>query len=200
MPTISTPASSLPRRATEPAASSARHKQPRVVRVMHWITATLVFAMLASGLIMVRMDDGHPLKYEVLYAWHQSIGILTLAVVNLRMLVRLRSKLLPLPPTLAPALRRTASVVYAALYGLMLTVPVMGLVMSAAYPQGQGLAFFGLQLPSFLAPDASVYNFTRTLHWTLAYALGVLIVLHLGAAIKHRFFDRPEHDVLQRML
>lgn len=165
---------------------------------MHWITAALVLTMLISGVWMVRLDDTHPLKYEVLYVWHQSIGIVTLAVVNLRLLVRLRAKLLP-PVTLLPALRRAANAVYAALYGLMLSVPLVGLVMSAAYPQGQGIAFFGLTLLSFLAPDEATYHAARTGHWVMAYFCAGLVLLHVGAAIKHRFFDRPEHNVLQRM-
>lgn len=200
MPTMSTTATALPRSVAEPATSLARQKQPVAVRAMHWITAALMLAMLASGLLMMRLDEADPLQYDVLYVLHQSIGIVTLAVVNLRLLVRLRAKLLPPPATLAPALRRAASAVHAALYGLMLTVPLAGLLMSAAYPQGQGIAFFGLALPSFLAPDAATYDIARALHWALACALGGLILLHLGAAIKHRFFDRPEHDVLRRML
>jgi cytochrome b561 len=200
MTTTSTTATALPISAAERTNSQAQQKQPRAVRAMHWITAALMLAMLASGLLMVRLDDAHPLKYEVLYVWHQSIGIVTLAVVNLRLLVRLRAKLLPLPNTLTPVLRRASSAVYAALYGLMLTVPLAGLVMSAAYPQGQGIAFFGTTLPSFLPADAATYDIARALHWTLAYTLGGLVLMHLGATIKHRFFDRPEHDVLRRML
>jgi cytochrome b561 len=200
MPTMSTNASAATLSVADRATSLAQLKQPRAVRVMHWITAALILAMLASGYLMVRLDEANPLKYEVLYVLHQSIGILTFAVVNLRLLVRLRAKLLPPPASLALKLRRAASAVYAVLYVLMLAVPLAGLVMSATYPQGQGIVFFGLTLPSFLAPNEATYDIARTLHWVLGYAFGGLIVLHLGAAIKHRFFDLPEHDVLRRML
>lgn len=200
MPMTSTHGSALPRDAKQPGTQLALQKQPRAVRVLHWTTATLTLAMLASGLLMVRMDEVNPMKYEVLYVWHQSIGILALAVVNLRLLVRLRSKLIPLPPTMAKTVRHAASAVYGALYGLMLLIPLAGLVMSAAYPQGQGTAFFGLMLPSFLTPNEAIYQAAQAAHWALAYAFGSLVLMHLGAAVKHRYFDCVEHDVLRRML
>ena len=177
-----------------------RAKQPFLVRVLHWVTALLVIGMLASGLIMVQMDDADPMKYGIFYVWHQSIGIFTLASVNIRLVVRLRAKLLPTPETIAPILRMLANTTYVVLYLLMVTVPVAGLVMTAAYPDGQGIPLFGLALPSFMPPSKPIYDLAHTVHWMLAYGFGVLIAMHLIAALRHRFFDRPENDVLKRML
>ena len=41
-----------------------------------------------------------------------------------------------------------------------------------------------------------------SLLWTLACVLIVLIVLivHVGAVVRHALFGRPEHDVLRHML
>lgn len=178
----------------------SRSKQPLGVRIMHWVTALLIIGMLISGVVMVRMDDTNLLKYDVLYAWHQSFGILTLAVVNVRLLVRLRSKLMTLPETIAPQLRRLARLAYIGMYALMLAIPATGFIMSLTYPQSQGIPFFGLTLRSVLQPSQIGYIAAQFAHWSLAYAFAALIVAHIAAALKHRFFDRPENDVLKRML
>jgi cytochrome b561 len=175
-------------------------RHPFSIRLMHWLTGLIIIAMIASGLVMVRLDDANPWKYESLYIWHQSIGITALVLINIRLFLRLRTRLQSLPTSMNSTSVRVANFMHRAMYVLMLSVPIAGLVMSAAYPQGQGLAFFGWTLPSFLSPNEQVFNFAKTVHWLLAYAFTCLIALHILAALKHRFFDRPENDVLARML
>jgi cytochrome b561 len=177
---------------------SLRH--PFSIRLMHWLTGAMILAMIVSGLVMVRLDDANPWKYETLYIWHQSIGMTVLLLVNVRLFLRLRTHLPQLPASLNSTTVGIANFAHRALYLLMLSVPVAGLVMSAAYPQGQGLVFFNWTLPSFLSPNEHVFSFAKTTHWLLAYAFTCLIGLHVLAVLRHRFFDRPEHDVLARML
>lgn len=174
-------------------------RHPSRIRAMHAITGLLIVAMLISGLVMVRMDDANPWKYERLYIWHQSFGIVALVLINLRLLVRLRTNLQPLPASMGKNIRRIAHSVYILMNGLMLTVPAAGLIMSAAYPEGQGLVFFNAVIPSFLLPDNATFQLAKSIHWILAYAFAGLIGLHGAAALRHRFFDTPEHNVLKRM-
>jgi cytochrome b561 len=175
-------------------------RHPFSIRLMHWLTGVMIIAMIVSGLVMVRMDDASPWKYEALYIWHQSIGITVLLLINIRLFLRLRTHLQRLPASMNSTSVRIANSVHRAMYLLMLSVPLAGLVMSAAYPQGQGLVFFNWTLPSFLPPNEQVFSFAKIVHWLLAYAFTYLIGLHVLAALSHRFFDRPEHDVLARML
>jgi cytochrome b561 len=175
-------------------------RHPFSIRFMHWLTGAMIIAMIVSGLAMVRMDDASPWKYEALYVWHQSIGITVLLLINIRLFLRLRTNLQRPPASMNLTSVRLANSVHRVMYLLMLSVPVAGLVMSAAYPQGQGLVFFNWTLPSFLSPNEQVFSFAKIVHWLLAYTLTCLIGLHALAALRHRFFDRPEHDVLARML
>lgn len=180
--------------------STSRQKHPLLVRAIHWVAALFIFGLLASGVVMVRLTDDNPSKYEVFYVWHQSFGILALALVNLRLLVRLRTTLLPLPQSLSSTVRKTAAWCYGVMYLLMLAIPIAGFIMSAAYPDGQGVPFFGITLPSFISPDKTVYSAAQLIHWTMAYGFAALIAIHIAAALKHRWFDLPEHDVLKRMV
>jgi cytochrome b561 len=178
--------------------SNGRH--PLLIRFMHWLTGIIILGMITTGLVMVRMDDTDPWKYDILYVVHQSVGIVALLLINMRLFIRLRIRLQALPSTMSPMIVSIANGAYCAIYALMLSVPLTGLAMSAAYPQGQGLVFFAWTIPTFLSPDDGVFNLAKTIHWLLAYAFACLILLHGLAALRHRFFDRPEHNVLARML
>lgn len=68
-------------------------------------------------------------------------------------------------------------------------------------PSLNSIWFFGLELPLF--PVEKNYDTTKlfiTVHKYLGYALIAVLIAHVGGAIKHRLFDRPENDVLSRML
>ena len=56
-------------------------------------------------------------------------------------------------------------------------------------------------VPELLPKNDHWFEAFQWLHRTLAYTLLVLVVLHILAALKHRFFDsNRENDVLRRML
>ena len=59
--------------------------------------------------------------------------------------------------------------------------------------------FFDLfVIPNLVGPDGSLSDAASLLHYGVSRLLIGLIVLHVGAALKHHFFDRD--DVLVRML
>jgi cytochrome b561 len=179
---------------------SHRVKHPASIRIFHWIMALLIIGMIASGVIMVRMDDANPLKYESLYFWHQSFGLLVFGIGSIRLLNRLRVRLAPLPASIPQALRVVAKLTYSAFYALMMVLPLSGLLMSSAFPEGNGIPFFMLTIASFTGPDVSTFELAKLMHRTLAYAFASLIALHLLATLKHHFFDAKDNDVLKRML
>jgi cytochrome b561 len=175
-------------------------RYPLHTRTLHWVTATLLIGMLATGLLMVRMDDASVWKYDRLYVWHQWFGMLALMLVNIRLLARLLTRLPALPKSMSASVRKVASIAHVLLYALMLAIPVMGWVMSSAYPESQVMSFFGWPLPRLVDADAGIYEAAKLMHWMLAYVFVALVALHVTAAIKHRYFDHPSNDVLRRVL
>ena len=85
---------------------------------------------------------------------------------------------------------------------LLIVVPLMGYSMSSTFTQSDGVPFFFFgQLPELLPKNDRWFEVFQLLHRIFAYALLVLIVLHVAGALKHRFVDRDEDaDVLRRML
>jgi len=176
-------------------------KYPVAMRVLHWLMAAIIIGMVGVGWTMVSMDDKVPAKFDLLYPWHKSFGMLVLILVTIRLVTRLRSSIPPEPEQLAAWEKALAKAAHVTLYVLMIVVPCMGYSMSSTYTESDGVFFFGVNLPELLPKNDSWFKVFQALHRILAYTLLALIVLHVAGALKHRFFDRNRAaDVLPRML
>ena len=181
-------------------ASNARY--PFRVRFLHWLMAAIILGMILVGFLMVRvLPDELPAKFELLYPYHKSFGILVLILVAVRLIVRRGAKLPGLPLALAPWERQLAKVAHVLLYALMIVVPLLGYGLSSSFSKSDGIYFFGVYLPELLSKNDARFTVLDWLHTVGAYTLLGLIVLHAAGAIKHRFIDRDTRaEVLTRML
>jgi len=177
-------------------------RYPRRVRWLHWLMAVIILGMIAVGFTMVHLiDDSVPIKFNWLYPYHKSFGLLVLLLVAARLAARRSARLPGLPRALPPWERRLAKAAHVALYSLMILVPVMGYSLSSSFTQSDGVYFFGVNLPELLPKNDARFAVFDRLHAILAYTLLALIILHVLGALKHRFLDRDkDRDVLTRML
>ncbi len=97
-----------------------------------------------------------------------------------------------------PAWERTAAhASHALLYLLMIALPVTGWVVNAA--ANIPLRIFGLiPLPAIVAPDEALADLVALVHRGLFVLLALVLVAHVGAALRHHFVTRD--TVLKRML
>jgi len=168
----------------------------RVSRALHWITAILFIALIPMGIFgsMIPPSAWFISHYFVV---HKTIGTLVLVLLAARLLWNLQSKRPELDPTLKPVERRWAHRVHAALYLLMLAVPVTGYVMTSLH--GYGTYLFAWELPSFL-PKSKSYVFWGLFHkYLLPYLIYIVLGAHVLGALKHQLIDK--HDsALKRMV
>ena len=158
---------------------------PFFSRVLHWLMAMLVLAMLFIGIAMVAsLSD-----YAGLVAIHKPIGAAILVLVAIRLINRLINPPPPLPDWMPPWQRFVAHASHAVLYALMFALPLVGWAMLSAADYPIALVG-GLYLPAILAPDAKLYAALRNLHSVLAYTLFATVLLHLGAALMHALVYR----------
>ena len=86
---------------------------------------------------------------------------------------------------------------HALLYLLMIVIPLSGWLMSSA--NGFQTVWFGvLPIPDLLEKNRELGKVLQTVHFSLNVVLIVVLIGHIGAALKHHFIDRD--DVLTRML
>ncbi len=167
----------------------------RTAIALHWAIALLIFCAFPLGIYMHELPFS-PRRLQ-LYSYHKWLGVTVFLLAIGRVLWRLKHPAPPLPAGL-PAWQRIASTAtHHLLYVLILAVPVSGWLMSSA--KGFQTVYLGLvPLPDLLAKDKALGDLLQTVHKALNFTLGVLVVTHVTAALKHYFVDRD--GVLARMI
>lgn len=164
-----------------------------IARWLHWTVFGLLALQLAGGLVLEDLPKPSWVRGFAFDA-HETLGIVTLLLVLARLAWN-RSH-----PGPAPAgstwQRAAAKAGHAALYALMIAVPVVGYAMVDA--KGYDVALFGWQGPDLLATNERLADRLEDLHETLAWALAALVALHVAAAFWHHFWLRD--DTLRRMM
>lgn len=166
---------------------------------LHWLIAAIIIGLLICGFVMGEIDGGDPLKYT-LYQLHKSFGICVLVLSLLRLVWRLTHRPPPLPTEIKRWEKAVAQLVHAGFYVLMIGMPLVGWLGVSTSPLGIPTVIFGLvtlpHLP-FLQDIPGVSDQLFDLHAAMAWGLIGLLVLHVGAALKHHFILRD--DVLLLM-
>lgn len=154
---------------------------------LHWITAAIVLAMVASGLAYgLDLADDWAIKA------HQVMGQLLIVVV----VIRLAWRLTHAPQGTAPGpvwQVRLAGLVHIALYLLLIAYLVTGYVSAS-----------GLGAPTLLFPINQALartDFADTLvgvHYALKWVLLGVISLHIAGALKHLIVDRTSSNMLSK--
>ena len=155
-------------------------------RLLHWLMAACVLAMLFIGVGMV--STVMP-KYLTLVSIHKPLGIAILILALIRLVVRLRYGAPSLPADLPEPMKLAAVLSHYALYILMIGMPLIGWAMlsAAAYP---GVLFTGLNLPPILPQSDSLHTLLWDAHFYLAFVFFALILLHIAAALFHALVRR----------
>jgi cytochrome b561 len=158
---------------------------PIVSRILHWVMAAAILAMLFIGVGMVAsLAD-----YHWLVSIHKPLGAAILVLAAVRLINRLINPAPPLPADMPPLLKLAAHGSHVVLYILMFALPLVGwsMLSAAGYP----VVLFGtLQLPPILPRDPGLYALLRASHTVLAYLLFATFIAHLGAALMHALIFR----------
>jgi cytochrome b561 len=171
---------------------TAPARYPLRTRILHWLTAVLVFSMLLIGFAMVNSIG----SYASLRAVHMTLGIVVLGIVVLRGANRLTHRVPKLPDTVGWVEHKLVVGSELALYALLLVQPLVGWAMVSA--TGKPVDVFGsLHLPRIAPFDANLYFVLRQTHSLLAYALVVIIAAHVSAVLLHTLTLRD--GMLSRM-
>src|ERR1044071_1062943 len=92
-------------------------------RLLHWLLAICILAMLFIGVGMVSTVAP---KFLSLVAIHKSLGISILVLALIRLAVRLRYGAPALPADLPEPMKLAAYLSHYALYALMIAMPLIG--------------------------------------------------------------------------
>ncbi len=160
--------------------------------------AILIIGLLAIGIYMDEFLPKDATYRGTVYSLHKSFGVIALILILIRIINRTAHKTPELPKTMPKWQIISAKITHFVLYILMFLMPLSGYLMSNSY--GYPVFLFGLKMPTLAEKNYEMAKFFGECHEVFGYSLIAIIILHIGTALKHKFFDKKEHDVLPRML
>jgi len=183
---------------------SAPDRYSAIAVALHWTIALCILALFGLGIVMTSLPPSDLSRTFALYQLHKSLGITVLLLTVARLVWRLTHPAPPLPESMSLWERRAAQTVHAAFYVLLLLIPLVGWALVSSSPLNIPTVLFGAipwpHLP--VLPDLpykkEVEAVLKDVHGALAYGAAVLMVLHIGAALKHHFITRD--NILARMI
>ncbi|MBV8687160.1 MAG: cytochrome b [Alphaproteobacteria bacterium] len=161
-----------------------RARYSRVAIWLHWAIAGLIVVNLLLGFF--HEDFARPVRGTMM-TWHKSIGFTVLALTVVRILWRLSHR----PPAFDSALKRwetgLATAVHWLFYALLLAIPLSGWLIVSTGTKVMPTHFLWLfdigPLP--VTPGEGIHDLAEEAHELLGYAMLLLLVLHVGGAVKH---------------
>lgn len=163
-----------------------------VTRILHWGIALLVVIMLSLGLRIEDMEPG--LSNLWLYSMHKSLGLITLALMVLRILWHVYS---PPPKPMGGGWQASlARAAHLAIYALLITIPLSGWAASSA--TGIDVMLFDRWVIPAIAPVSVLWEERGfALHGILTKLLLALVFLHMAGALKR---EMEGDGTLRRMV
>lgn len=166
------------------------------VQIMHWTMGGALMGSVAYVLLAQNTED-KAVKGRYMFL-HKSCGLLAAGLLLPRLFIRATSLSPgPLKGPITKIEEIASKISHAALYGLMIVLPVTGV--SMGYFSGFGLPFFFTTIPGASKedkrPDISKQAFG--IHKLAGQALEYLVPLHIFAALGH---VARGHGIFSRIL
>ena len=151
-------------------------------KLLHWLMAVLIMVMFLA--LLGFNPDMSEADRKVMLIGHSSIGTLVTLLMLIRVCKRFVLKHARPRHALAPWQARAAKWTHYALYLFMGLVPLTG-YLTANFHQ-LPVRLFG-SIPLNGSPDDAVFTSLRLVHSTSVKLLIALVIVHVAAALIHKF-------------
>jgi cytochrome b561 len=170
-------------------------KFDRATRLLHWSTAALMAIVfgLAFSIDLATSAASHIAYLQL----HRSMGLAVWALSLARLGWRQFAKYPQWPHDMSEMMRAAAKTSEYALYLLLLTQPILGLLQTNAHGDRVDLFFLG-QIPALIDKNRPLAHELLLAHKFVGFSLLGLVALHALAALFHHFVKRD--GVLTAML
>lgn len=159
-----------------------------LTKLFHWLIAISIIGLIWLGWYMVDLTY-YDKWYNRSLEWHKSLGMLVLGAALLKIGWQLYS---PTPKTtqnLKYWEQLSANIMHKLLFAMMVLIPVSGYLISTS--NGKPVEIFGwFDVPALISNNKELRDLAIELHYYMAYATAVLVLGHIGAALKHQFVNK----------
>ncbi|NJK66859.1 MAG: cytochrome b [Oscillatoriales cyanobacterium RU_3_3] len=145
---------------------------------VHWWMAGCYLILFVGGTFMARLPRTE--FRGLLYDFHKSIGVLTMALLTWRILTLIQvmwKKYTKRLPKFSPQWWRNFAL-HALMYVFMWAVPIAGFFFSNSF-RSNNVKFFWLLLPDLFPQNDAMVDLGRSLHFWLGYTFLAFIAVHL---------------------
>jgi cytochrome b561 len=171
------------------------HVFDRVIRFLHWLTLFLVAIIFVLAFsIDFASSNAEAIALTQL---HRSFGVTVWVVTLGRLVWRQFSRFPNWPVDMPRIMRLAAHLSEYALYTLLLTQPILGLLQTNAHGDRVNVFLLG-QLPALIGQNRPLAKQLLQVHETVGLFLLGLIAVHALAALYHHFWRRD--NTLRAML
>ena len=164
--------------------------------LFHWTLVFSFIGLLGSGWYMLTLSYYDP-WYTRLPHIHKSVGMILILVFACHLAWRALNRR---PDALAT--HRSWETVVAGLTQWTMRLGVVAILVTGYLiptSQGEGISVFGwFEIPALVTDLPGQSDTAGLIHKYVAWAIGILALMHAGAALKHHFIDRDE--TLTRMM
>jgi cytochrome b561 len=170
-------------------------RHPALTVALHWGTVAALVISVSAMFLRDALED----KFwrQLLLESHRQLGLLVLVAVAVRLVVRVRRGLANHAFDMARVLRWAAHAGHAALYLLLVTLPLEGWALTNAH--GISLSLLGaVHLPALIGADSELADALEDYHVLGAWCLLIFVGMHAAAAMWHHYVRRDA--VLAAML
>ena len=164
---------------TQPAAKPRLNSAFKQLMSLHWAMSACYLVQFITGPFMAQLQREFFIR-NPLYAFHKSVGVLTMAFLTLRILTLLRvwwKKYTKRLPKFTKEWYKSFAL-HATLYVFMWLVPVAGFLLSNSI-RNKNVPFFGIVVPDMFPKNPAMVEVGRSLHFWLAYTFLAFLILHL---------------------
>jgi len=167
----------------------------RISKLLHWLSALVVFALFALGFWMVDLTY-YSQWYKTAPHWHKSIGILLFIVTFFRLVWRKYNVSPASVETHSRLVQKGAKLAHGLIYVLLVLLMISGYLISTADDRAIEV-FDWFEVMAFGELFNQQADIAGVIHQYIAYGLIAFSLLHAFGAIKHHVIDKDE--TLKRM-
>ncbi len=165
--------------------SKTTGKYDNVTVALHWVIGIGILSLAGLELFRQEFPKGHFIR-EGLKAMHQPAGTALFVLIMFRLAWRMTMAKAPAMPSAKGLSHLAATLVHVALYGLMIGLPLLGLLYVFGSNKVVDFGPFVLALPLKDSLGGLAKSF-RHWHETLGIAILVLGLVHAAAALMHHY-------------
>jgi cytochrome b561 len=163
----------------QPAAKPRLNSAFKQLMSLHWAMSACYLVLFITGPFMSELPRELFIR-NPLYAFHKSVGVLTMALLTLRILTLLRvwwKKYTKRLPKFTKEWYKNFAL-HATLYVFMWLVPVAGFLLSNSI-RNKNVPFFGIVVPDMFPKNPAMVEVGRSLHFWLSYTFLAFVILHI---------------------